>query len=56
MRVIAGSHRGRRIAAPKGEETRPTSDRVRLERPPVHEAPCRPRADRAGARARRGVA
>jgi 16S rRNA (guanine966-N2)-methyltransferase len=29
MRVIAGSHRGRRIAAPKGDETRPTSDRVR---------------------------
>jgi 16S rRNA (guanine966-N2)-methyltransferase len=29
MRVIAGTHRGRRIAAPKGEETRPTSDRVR---------------------------
>lgn len=29
MRVIAGSHRGRRIAAPKGDATRPTSDRVR---------------------------
>ena len=29
MRVIAGTHRGRRIAAPKGDETRPTSDRVR---------------------------
>jgi 16S rRNA (guanine966-N2)-methyltransferase len=29
VRVIAGTHRGRRIAAPKGEETRPTSDRVR---------------------------
>ena len=29
MRVIAGSHRGRRITAPKGDETRPTSDRVR---------------------------
>jgi 16S rRNA (guanine966-N2)-methyltransferase len=27
--VIAGTHRGRRIAAPKGDETRPTSDRVR---------------------------
>src|SRR5436309_1445691 len=29
MRIIAGSHRGQRIAAPKGRETRPTSDRVR---------------------------
>ena len=29
MRIIAGTHRGRRIAAPKGRETRPTSDRVR---------------------------
>src|SRR5580692_9376221 len=29
VRVIAGEHRGRRIAAPKGEKTRPTSDRVR---------------------------
>ncbi len=29
MRIIAGSHRGRRIAAPKGSDTRPTSDRVR---------------------------
>jgi len=29
MRVIAGTHRGRRIVAPKGDETRPTSDRVR---------------------------
>ena len=29
MRIIAGSHRGRRIAAPKGRTTRPTSDRVR---------------------------
>ncbi len=29
MRVIAGSHRGRRLTAPPGEETRPTSDRVR---------------------------
>ena len=29
MRIIAGSHRGRRIAAPKGLATRPTSDRVR---------------------------
>jgi 16S rRNA (guanine966-N2)-methyltransferase len=28
MRIIAGSHRGHRIAAPKGD-TRPTSDRVR---------------------------
>ncbi len=29
MRIIAGSHRGRRFRAPKGELTRPTSDRVR---------------------------
>jgi 16S rRNA (guanine966-N2)-methyltransferase len=29
MRIIAGSRRGHGIAAPKGKETRPTSDRVR---------------------------
>ena len=29
MRIIAGRHRGRRIAAPKGIATRPTGDRVR---------------------------
>ncbi|MGI8973584.1 MAG: 16S rRNA (guanine(966)-N(2))-methyltransferase RsmD [Gaiella sp.] len=29
MRIVAGTHRGRRIAAPIGEHTRPTSDRVR---------------------------
>ena len=29
MRIIAGTHRGRRIAAPKGAHTRPTSDRTR---------------------------
>ena len=29
MRVIAGSHRGSRIDAPKGLATRPTGDRVR---------------------------
>jgi len=29
VRIIAGTHRGRRIDAPKGETTRPTSDRVR---------------------------
>jgi 16S rRNA (guanine(966)-N(2))-methyltransferase RsmD len=29
MRIIAGTRRGHRIAAPKGRETRPTSDRVR---------------------------
>ena len=29
MRIIAGTHRGQRIAAPKGTATRPTSDRVR---------------------------
>src|SRR5512141_2155348 len=29
MRIIAGSHRGRRIVAPRGRDTRPTSDRVR---------------------------
>ena len=29
MRIIAGEHRGRRLAAPKGTDTRPTTDRVR---------------------------
>jgi 16S rRNA (guanine966-N2)-methyltransferase len=29
MRIIAGSKRGHGIAAPKGKDTRPTSDRVR---------------------------
>ncbi len=29
MRVIAGTHRGRRLRAPRGASTRPTSDRVR---------------------------
>ena len=29
MRIIAGSHKGRRIEAPAGHATRPTSDRVR---------------------------
>jgi len=29
MRVVAGSCRGRKIAAPAGTDTRPTSDRVR---------------------------
>ena len=29
MRVIAGTHRGARIAAPRGLSTRPTGDRVR---------------------------
>ena len=29
MRIIAGSRKGARIFAPKGEETRPTGDRVR---------------------------
>src|SRR4051812_34843299 len=29
MRIIAGSHKGAKIFAPKGEETRPTGDRVR---------------------------
>ena len=29
MRIIAGTHRGSRIAAPKGLATRPTGDRVR---------------------------
>jgi 16S rRNA (guanine966-N2)-methyltransferase len=29
MRIIAGTHRGQRIAAPPGRDTRPTSDRVR---------------------------
>ncbi|BCA53438.1 putative Ribosomal RNA small subunit methyltransferase D [Nitrospira sp. KM1] len=29
MRVIAGSHRGRRLSGPRGVEFRPTSDKVR---------------------------
>ena len=29
MRIISGTHKGRRIAAPPGDSTRPTSDRVR---------------------------
>jgi 16S rRNA (guanine966-N2)-methyltransferase len=29
MRIIAGANRGARILAPKGEDTRPTADRVR---------------------------
>ena len=29
MRIIAGRHRGRRLAAPPGATTRPTADRVR---------------------------
>lgn len=29
MRVIAGMHRGRTLQAPKGNDTRPTTDRVR---------------------------
>jgi 16S rRNA (guanine966-N2)-methyltransferase len=29
MRIIAGSRKGHRIFAPKGQDTRPTSDRVR---------------------------
>jgi 16S rRNA (guanine966-N2)-methyltransferase len=29
VRVIAGEHRGRRLVAPRGAATRPTSDRVR---------------------------
>jgi 16S rRNA (guanine966-N2)-methyltransferase len=29
MRIVAGVWRGRRIAAPKGQSTRPTTDRVR---------------------------
>jgi len=29
MRIVAGEHRGRRLVAPRGSETRPTADRVR---------------------------
>src|SRR5947208_8621663 len=29
VRIIAGSHKGARIFAPKGQDTRPTGDRVR---------------------------
>ncbi|HCY54947.1 MAG TPA: 16S rRNA (guanine(966)-N(2))-methyltransferase RsmD, partial [Oceanicaulis sp.] len=28
MRIIAGSHKGRALAAPKGRKTRPTADRT----------------------------
>lgn len=29
MRIIAGEHKGRRLEAPKGDNTRPTTDRAR---------------------------
>jgi 16S rRNA (guanine966-N2)-methyltransferase len=29
MRIVAGRHKGRRIAAPEGKDVRPTSDRAR---------------------------
>jgi len=29
MRIVAGRYRGRRLAAPRGDTTRPTTDRVR---------------------------
>jgi len=29
MRVVAGAHKGRRLQAPRGRRTRPTTDRVR---------------------------
>ena len=29
MRIVAGTHRGRRLRAPAGTATRPTADRVR---------------------------
>jgi 16S rRNA (guanine966-N2)-methyltransferase len=29
MRIIAGSRKGHKLAAPRGLDTRPTSDRVR---------------------------
>ena len=29
MRIVAGTHRGRPLRAPRGRETRPTADRVR---------------------------
>ncbi len=29
MRIVAGSHRGRALKAPEGQEIRPTSDKVR---------------------------
>ncbi|MEK9646111.1 MAG: RsmD family RNA methyltransferase, partial [Alphaproteobacteria bacterium] len=28
MRIVAGTHKGRRIDAPAGRDVRPTSDRV----------------------------
>ncbi|MFP6746570.1 MAG: RsmD family RNA methyltransferase, partial [Alphaproteobacteria bacterium] len=29
MRIVGGTHRGRRLASPKGLDIRPTSDRAR---------------------------
>ncbi|HBA42901.1 MAG TPA: 16S rRNA (guanine(966)-N(2))-methyltransferase RsmD, partial [Alphaproteobacteria bacterium] len=29
MRIVGGLHRGRVLVAPKGDKTRPTTDRVR---------------------------
>jgi 16S rRNA (guanine966-N2)-methyltransferase len=29
MRIVAGTYRGRRLAAPRGRDVRPTADRVR---------------------------
>lgn len=29
MRIVGGSHKGRRLAAPEGRDTRPTADRAR---------------------------
>ena len=31
MRIIAGEFRGRKLDAPRGDGTRPTTDRVRVE-------------------------
>ena len=47
MRIVAGRHRGRKLNAPPGEDTRPTSDRARealfniLERGPPKLRGCR---------------
>jgi 16S rRNA (guanine966-N2)-methyltransferase len=47
LRIVAGRHRGRKLAAPPGEDTRPTSDRARealfniLERGPPRLRGCR---------------
>ena len=54
MRIVAGQFRGRPLKAPKGEATRPTTDRVRESMmSAVESAPGRPRGRRRARRVRR---